>query len=73
MYGDTREFIAALGGYRSVAIRLNKKPTTVHSHMQAGSLPAAWYDALCQMAREAQKAEPDRRLFSFLQLPKVAA
>ena len=66
MYDNPREFITALGGYRTVASRLAKKPTTVHSHMQAGTLPAAWYDALCQIAREDGLEEPARDLFSFL-------
>jgi len=73
MYSDAREFIIALGGYRSVAVRLDKKPTTVHSHIQAGVLPAAWYDALCQMADKHGKDEPQRSLFSFLQLEEQAA
>lgn len=73
MYENPREFIDTLGGYRAVATELKKKHTTVHSHMQAGVLPAAWYDALCQMAREAQKAEPDRCLFSFLKIRERVA
>ncbi|MEP1327145.1 hypothetical protein [Pseudophaeobacter sp.] len=64
----TRTLIQALGGYRAVAMRLNKKPTTVHTHMQEGVMPAAWYDALCKMAREQQVAEPPRALFSFLKV-----
>lgn len=73
MYTDARDFIAALGGYRAVASRLAKKPTTVHSHMQAGTLPAAWYAALCQMARDDGIQDPPRALFSFLKLPGEAA
>ena len=73
MYSDSREFITALGGYRSVAVRLDKKPTTVHSHMQSGVFPAAWYDALCELAREASVEEPPRALFSFLDLGEEAA
>ena len=64
----TRELIERLGGYRAVAKRLNKKPTTVHTHMQDGQMPAAWYDALCQMAKELDVQEPPRRLFSFLKM-----
>jgi len=73
MYANPREFIDALGGYRAVAQGLKKKHTTVHSHMQAGTLPAAWYDALCQMAATQGKDEPPRTLFSFLQLEERAA
>jgi len=69
MYRNTREFIKALGGYRLVAVRLDKKLPTVHSHIQADALPPAWYDALCKMARDAKLEEPERGLFSFLQLP----
>lgn len=65
---NTRNLIQALGGYRSVGVRLGKSPTTVHTHMQEGVLPAAWYDALCQIARESDVAEPPRSLFSFLQV-----
>jgi hypothetical protein len=73
MYESAKEFVDALGGYRFVALELKKKHTTVHSHIQAGVLPAAWYDALCQLARDAKKAEPQRSLFSFLQLDGTAA
>ena len=64
----TRDLIRSLGGYRAVALRLNKRPTTVHTHMQEGIMPSAWYDALCQMAREQEVAEPPRSLFSFLKV-----
>ena len=64
----TRELIKALGGYRAVADRLNKKPTTVHTHMQGGKMPAAWYDALCRMAREKGVPEPSRSMFSFIKM-----
>jgi hypothetical protein len=73
MYANPREFIHALGGYRAVAAELTKKHTTVHSHMQAGVLPAAWYDALCKLARDGGKEEPQRALFSFLQVVEDAA
>jgi len=73
MYANPREFIDELGGYRAVAAGLTKKHTTVHSHMQAGVLLAAWYDALCKLAREAGKKEPQRALFSFLQVGEQAA
>ena len=68
MHTDTRAFITALGGYRSVATRLGKKPTTVHSHMQSGVMPAAWYDAFCRMADIDGIAQPRRDLFSFLKV-----
>lgn len=73
MSENPREFIGALGGYRAVALALSKTHTTVHSHMQAGVLPAAWYDALCQMARDASLEEPPRSMFSFLQIEEDAA
>lgn len=65
---DTRDFITALGGYRSVASHLGKGATTVHTHMQAGKLPAAWYDALCRLAGQKGVAMPSRSLFTFLAL-----
>ncbi len=68
MNHDVRHFISSLGGYRDVAKRLEKKPTTVHTHMQAGTLPATWYDALCRLARERGLREPERALFNFLRL-----
>lgn len=73
MYDNPKPFIAALGGYRAVARALRKTHTTVHSHMQAGVLPAAWYDALCQMAFDASLEEPPRSMFSFLQIEEDAA
>jgi hypothetical protein len=73
MYENPRKFIAALGGYRAVARALNKTHTTVHSHIQAGVLPASWYDALCQMAIDASLEEPPRSMFSFLQIEEDAA
>ncbi|AVO37368.2 carph-isopro domain-containing protein [Pukyongiella litopenaei] len=73
MTATPRDLIEALGGYRAVAARLGKRPTTVHTHMQAGTLPTAWYDALCQMAREANIPEPKRELFSFLKIREEAA
>ncbi|WP_299084166.1 hypothetical protein [uncultured Ruegeria sp.] len=69
----TRTFVSSLGGYQEVAKALRKKPQTIHTAMQAGVFPSAWYDALCQMAREAKLQEPPRSLFSFLQLEERAA
>lgn len=68
MTKDAKELITNLGGYRSVALRLGKKPTTVHTHMQVGVLPAAWYDALCVLACELGQDAPERGLFSFVPL-----
>ena len=65
---DARNFIAALGGYRSVASALSKRGTTVHIAMQAGVFPASWYDALCKLAKASGIDAPERSLFSFLQL-----
>jgi hypothetical protein len=69
----TRTVIAALGGYQAVARFLHKKPSTVHTAMQSGVLPAAWYDALCQMSFDASLEEPPRSMFSFLQIEEDAA
>lgn len=69
---DTRKFIEALGGYRQVANRLGKGRTTVHTHMQAGVLPASWYDALCQLAVEKGIDAPPKRFFSFLDMRKAS-
>lgn len=68
MRSDVREIVAAFGGYRKVAERLGKRPTTVHSHMQSGVMPAAWYDAFCRMADIDGIAQPRRDLFSFLKV-----
>ena len=65
---DARSFITALGGYRSVATALSKRGTTVHVAMQSGTFPAAWYDALCKLASQADVTPPSKSLFSFLQL-----
>lgn len=73
MREDVRDFVAALGGYRAVATRIGKKPTTVHTHMQSGALPPAWYDAACKMAAEAGLPEPSRDLFSFAQIAEQPA
>lgn len=68
MYADARAYITVLGGYRKVAERLGKRPTTVHTHMQSGVLPAAWYDAFCRMADIDGIEQPRRELFSFLKV-----
>jgi hypothetical protein len=73
MQSETRAFFDALGGYRAAAERLGKRPTTVHTHMQAGSLPASWYDALCRLAREDGIEEPPRSMFSFLKIDEERA
>jgi hypothetical protein len=68
-----RKFVKSLGGYQAVADSLNKKPQTVHTAMQSGVFPAAWYDALCKIAIESHQKEPPRALFSFLQVGEQAA
>jgi hypothetical protein len=70
---DARKFINDLGGYRSVAARIGKSGTTVHTHMQVGTLPPAWYVALCDVALERGVALPARSLFSFLELIDIPA
>lgn len=62
--------IEPLGGYRELARRLGRKPTTVHSAIRSGRLPSAWYDALCQLCAREGLAEPERELFRFLRLPE---
>lgn len=64
-----RDLITSLGGYRTVADRIGKKPTSVHSQMQSGVLPAAWYDIICHLAREDGLPEPPRSMFGFLRSP----
>ncbi|KPU84356.1 hypothetical protein JI58_04250 [Marinosulfonomonas sp. PRT-SC04] len=73
MNTPTRTFISALGGYHAVAKSLKKKPQTVHTAMQSGIFPAAWYNALCELARKASIEEPKRDLFSFINLTKEQA
>jgi hypothetical protein len=73
MKNDTRKLIMDLGGYREVATRLGKGPTTVHSHMQSGALPASWYDVLCSLASERGMTNPPKKLFSFLHLTRNEA
>jgi hypothetical protein len=73
METPTRTLISALGGYQTVAKALNKKPQTVHTAMQSGIFPAAWYDAFCELARGASIEEPPRSLFSFIDLAKEQA
>lgn len=68
MDNSVKDLISDFGGYRNVAVRLGKQPTTVHTHMQGGALPAAWFNALCDMAREFERDEPDRDLFTFIPL-----
>jgi len=69
----TRTLISALGGYQAVAKALKKKPQTVHTAMQSGVFPAAWYDAFCALAQSAAIDEPPRSLFSFIDLAKDQA
>lgn len=71
MYNSTRTFIDALGGYRAVAKRLNKNPTTLHGYVSEGLLPSKMYDALLALAAELGVEPPPRRLFSFDVLPPV--
>jgi hypothetical protein len=68
MENDVRSLITNLDGYKAVAVRLGKRPTTVHTHMQAGVLPAAWYCALCDLSVEIGQTPPPRSLFSFVSL-----
>ncbi|MEL6648020.1 MAG: hypothetical protein AAFQ05_09980 [Pseudomonadota bacterium] len=63
----------ALGGYQKVAKSLKKKPQTVHTAMQSGVFPAAWYAAFCELADKASLDQPPRSLFSFLDLDEEAA
>ena len=60
----------ALGGYKAVAASLGKSPKTIHTQMQVGVFPPAWFDALCELAKNSDVPEPSRDLFSFLSLPE---
>ena len=71
MYQNARTFIDALGGYRAVAKRLQKNPTTLHGYVSEGLLPSKMYDALLTLAAEVGVEPPPRRLFSFDVLPPV--
>ena len=75
MESPARKFIASIGGYQAVALAIGKKPTTVHTAMQAGVFPAAWFLALCDLAERAEVSAPDMTLFSFIGVvhPTVAA
>jgi hypothetical protein len=65
----TKAFIEAAGGYRSVAGRLNEKPTTVHNWTRASYFPASQYRALTDLAREMGIDPPPPSLFTFKPLP----
>ncbi len=65
MTTNLRTFIDQLGGYRAVAARLGKSPTTLHGYMQCGKIPARFFDAMTRLADECGIAQPDRSLFSF--------
>lgn len=65
MYRSSRQFIDELGGYRQVAPRLGLKPKTMHSHITAAKIPAKWYVALCDLAREQHRLPPPIDLFDF--------
>ncbi|WP_306133338.1 hypothetical protein [Roseivivax marinus] len=68
MFDSPKEFVAALGGYRAVAPRIGVRPTTLHSHIQAGALPAKQYFALSRLAIERGVAPPPLKIFSFVEL-----
>ncbi len=69
MYGSVREFVDRLGGYREVADRLSMRPTTLHTHLTNGVLPARWYCVFCALADQAKIDPPQHGLFSFEPLP----
>jgi hypothetical protein len=73
MTARSRNFITALGGYRTVARRLGKPPTTVHHWSSAGDgrFPSHLYGAFCDLADEAGVPRPPLDLFRFLPLPPV--
>lgn len=68
MYANVRHLIDELGGYRAVSRQLGVGPTTLHSHMAAGLLPPKWYLAFRELARLAEKPEPQLALFAFEEL-----
>ncbi len=71
MTAQSRKFIISLGGYRKVAERLGKPPTTVHhwSSAEDGRFPSHLYRAFCDLADEAGIPRPKPDLFRFLPLP----
>lgn len=69
MYDTARNLIDALGGYRKVAARGGWKPTTVHTHMVKGVLPAKMFQIFCDLCREDGIGPPPKHLFSFDTLP----
>ena len=74
MSNDPRHFIIALGGYRKVAQRLGKPPSTVHDWITAedGKFPSRLFRAFCILADEAGVERPEPDLFRFLALPAAA-
>lgn len=69
MHTSVRTFIDACGGYRDVAARLGMKPTSLHSHLAAGVMPAKLFKACCDLALEVGVAPPPMSLFNFATLP----
>ncbi len=71
MTAGSRKFIISLGGYRKVAARLGKPPTTVHhwSCAEDGKFPSHLYRAFCELADEIGVARPGLELFRFVSLP----
>ena len=69
MYDSVREFVDRLGGYREVSGQLSMRPTTLHTHITNGVLPARWYCVFCALADRAKIDPPKQELFSFEPLP----
>jgi hypothetical protein len=69
MFDTTRTLIDALGGYRKVAARGGWKPTTVHTHMVKGTLPAKMFRVFCEMCEEDGFPAPPAGLFNFDEKP----
>lgn len=71
MHETARSLIDSLGGYREVAARLGMKPTSLHTHISSGSIPARWFVAFCDLAVLMGKPKPPSSLFTFESLPMV--
>ena len=65
MFNSLRDFINHLGGYRVVAGRVSMRPTTLHTHMSNGCLPARWYRVFCDLAEREGVEHPKVSFFSF--------
>ncbi|WP_273691688.1 hypothetical protein [Ketogulonicigenium vulgare] len=73
MYENPKQFLDALGGYRSVAMRLGKGSTTLHGYLTAGRFPARFFDAMVKLSREKGALPPPDHFFTFDPLLPISA